>query len=70
MVSPLARKLDGCAAVVLIVLFTDLGIAAAVIVGRVGGDPDAIGPVAIGIGLVAGIVLGALTGNAVRRTLR
>jgi hypothetical protein len=69
-VSPLANKVGGCATVLFIVLFTALGVGAALTFGRLGGDPDAIGPVAVGIGIVGGIVLGALTGNAVGRVLR
>ena len=69
-VSPLANKVGGCATVVLILLFTALGVGVAMVVGRMGGDPDAVGPAAIGIGLLAGIVLGALMGAVVRRVLR
>ena len=69
-VSPLANRVGGCATVVFIVLFTALGVGAAMAVGRMGGDPDAVAPAAIGIGLLAGIVLGALTGAFVGRVLR
>lgn len=69
-VSPLAKRVGGCATVVFIVLFTGLGVAAALAVGRMGGDADAVGPVAIGVGLLGGMVLGALTGSAVSRLLR
>jgi hypothetical protein len=69
-VSPLARKVGGCATVVFIVLFTGLGVGAAIVVGRMGGDVDSVGPAAIGIGLLAGIVLGAVTGTGVGRLLR
>lgn len=69
-VSPLANKVGGCATVAFIVLFTALGVGAAIVVGRMGGDTDAVGPAAVGIGILAGIVLGALTGIAVGRVLR
>jgi hypothetical protein len=69
-VSPLAKKAGGCATVVFIVLFAALGVGIASVIGRMGGDVDAIGPAAIGIALLAGIVLGALTGTAVGRLLR
>lgn len=69
-VSPLARKAGGCATVVFVVLFAGLGVGAAIVIGRMGGDADAVGPVALGIGLFAGIVLGALTGTGVSRLLR
>ena len=69
-VSPLAKRVGGCATVVFIVLFTGLGVAAALAVGRMGGDADAVGPVAIGVGLLGGMVLGALMGSAVSRLLR
>ena len=68
-VSPLARKVGGCATVLFIVLFTGIGIAAALAVGRLGGDPDTVGPAAVGIGLLGGIIVGALVGVAVRRLL-
>lgn len=69
-VSPVANRVGGCATVIFIVLFTGLGIGAAIVIGRMGGDADAVGPVAVGIGLLAGIVLGALTGAGVSRLLR
>lgn len=69
-VSPLSRKVGGCATVVFVVLFAALGVGAAIVIGRMGGDADAVGPVALGIGLFAGIVLGALTGTGVSRLLR
>jgi len=68
-VSPLARKVGGCAAVLFIVLFTGLGVAAAIAVGRLDGDPDTVGPAVVGVGLLGGIILGALVGVAVRRLL-
>ena len=68
-VSPLARKVGGCATVLFIVLFTGIGIAAALAVGRLGGDPDTVVPAAVGIGLLGGIIVGALVGVAVRRLL-
>ena len=68
-VSPLARKVGGCATVLFIVLFTGLGVAAAIAVGRLGGDPDTVGPAVVGVGLLGGIILGALVGVAVRRLL-
>ena len=69
-VSPLANKIGGCATVLFIVLFTAIGIAVAVGIGRLGGDQDAVGPVAVGVGLLGGIILGALVGVAVRRLLQ
>jgi hypothetical protein len=69
-VSPLARKAGGCATVFFVVLFTGGGVGLALLIGRTTGNVDAIGPTAIGIGLVGGIVLGALVGTAIRRVLR
>ncbi|MFW6135404.1 MAG: hypothetical protein ACOC7N_01125 [Chloroflexota bacterium] len=69
-VSPLANKVGGCATVIFIISFTGLGVAAAIVIARMGGDVDSVGPLAIGIGLLAGIVLGALTGTGVSRLLR
>jgi hypothetical protein len=69
-VKPVARKVGGCATVVSVILFTALGVGAAVFVGRAGGDADAVGPVAVGIGLLAGIVFGGLVGAGVGRLLR
>jgi len=68
-VSPVARKEGGCATVLFIVLFTGLGIAVAIAVGRLGGDPDTVGPAAVGVGLLGGLTVGALIGLAVRRLL-
>jgi hypothetical protein len=34
-----------------------------------GGDPDTVGPAAVGVGLLGGIIVGALVGVAVRRFL-
>jgi len=68
-VSPVARKAGGCATVLFVVLFTGLGVAAALAVGRLGGDPDTVGPAAVGVGLLGGIIVGALVGIAVRRLL-
>lgn len=69
-ISPLTRKLSGCVSVVVIVLCTALGVSAVVVVGRMGGDTDSVGPVAIGIGLIGGIVLGALVARAAGRVVR
>lgn len=70
LISPLARKVSGCISVLVIVLCTALGVGAAVIVGRMGGDMDSVGPVAIGIGLIGGIVLGAFVAGAAGRVVR
>ena len=63
-VSPLARKVSGCVSVVVIVVCTALGVGAALLIGRMGGDMDSVGPVALGIGLIGGIMLGAVVGGA------
>jgi NhaP-type Na+/H+ or K+/H+ antiporter len=39
-------------------------------IARIGGDADTVGPVTVGIGLLGGIVLGALVGIGVGRLLR
>lgn len=69
-VRPIANKISGCATVFFIILFVGLGIAFAIFVARLGGNPDKIGPIAIGIGLFGGIIIGALAGNWVGRVLR
>ena len=69
-VSPIAKKVGGCATVVFIILFTALGVGVAIGIARIGGDADTVGPVTVGIGLLGGIVLGALVGIGVGRLLR
>ncbi len=69
-VSPIAKKVGGCATVAFIILFTALGVGAAIVIVRMGGDADAVGPVAVGVGLFGGILLGALVGVGVGRLLR
>lgn len=68
-VSPVARKVGGCVTIILVLLFTSLGVAATILLGRMGGNVDTIGPVAVGVGLFGGIVVGALSGVLVRRLL-
>ncbi len=69
-VSPLANKVGGCATVFFIVLFIALGVGVAIVIARGGGNADSVGPIAIGIGLVGGIVVGSFVGVGVARVLR
>ncbi len=70
LVSPLARKVSGCVSVLVTIFCTALGAGAVVIVGHMGGDIDSVGPVALGIGLIGGIVVGAFLGGAVGGLVR
>ena len=69
-VSPIARKAGGCITVILVLLFSAVGVGATILFGRLGGDVDTIGPVAVGVGLLGGIAIGALSGAVVQRILR
>jgi hypothetical protein len=60
----------GCATVAFIILFTVVGVGVAIAIAQMGGDADTVGPVAVGVGLFGGMVLGALVGVGVGRLLR